>query len=117
MQERELSVKNDGREDVEDKSFDAEGGKSMIRQHMKIFGRVQGVGFRYRASYVANGLGLTGWVRNDWDGSVELEVQGTIEQINRMLSLVNQGTYIMIEDIKRKELPCMEHESGFHVRS
>ena len=66
----------------------------ILRQHMKISGRVQGVGFRYRAKYVASTLGLTGWVRNNWDGTVELEIQGSMEQMNRMLSLVNQGTYI-----------------------
>ena len=88
----------------------------IIRQHMRISGRVQGVGFRYRAKYVAGGLGLTGWVRNDWDGSVELEVQGTLEQMNQMLKLINQGTYIMIEDVERKEIPRVVHESGFHVR-
>lgn len=90
--------------------------QGILRQHMKVFGRVQGVGFRYRAKYVANTLGLTGWVRNDWDGTVELEVQRSIEGINRMLSLINQGTYIQIEDIERKEIPLEEFESGFHVR-
>lgn len=88
----------------------------ILRQHMKISGRVQGVGFRYRAKYVASTLGLTGWVRNNWDGTVELEIQGSMEQMNRMLSLVNQGTYIQIEDIKRTEIPLEESESGFYVR-
>ena len=46
----------------------------MVRKHFKITGRVQGVGFRYRAKYAASGMGLTGWVRNEWDGSVEMEV-------------------------------------------
>lgn len=88
----------------------------IIRQHMKISGHVQGVGFRYRARYVANSMGLTGWVKNEWDGTVEMEVQGTIEQLNQMLTLINQGTYIYIESIERREIPCQEHESGFHVR-
>jgi len=87
-----------------------------IRQHMKISGCVQGVGFRYRAKYVANSMGLTGWVKNEWDGTVEMEVQGTIEQLNRMLTVINQGTYIQIDDIKRREIPCEEHENGFHIR-
>ena len=43
---------------------------------MKVYGRVQGVGFRYSARYCALELGLAGWVRNEWDGSVEMEVQG-----------------------------------------
>lgn len=88
----------------------------IIRQHMKISGCVQGVGFRYRARYAADGLGVTGWVRNEWDGTVGIEAQGTIEQINKMLTLINQSAYIRIENIDRKEIPVEEHETGFHVR-
>lgn len=88
----------------------------MVRKHIKFTGRVQGVGFRYRASYAANGLGITGWVKNEWDGSVEMEVQGTNEQINQMLTLINQSSYIVIDNIKTTELPVEEHENGFHIR-
>lgn len=89
---------------------------TLIRQHLKISGHVQGVGFRYRANYAANGIGVTGWVRNEWDGTVEMEAQGTIEQINQMLTLINQSSYIIIDDINRKEIPLEEHETGFHIR-
>lgn len=89
---------------------------NVIRQHMKISGRVQGVGFRFRASHAANYLGITGWVKNEWDGTVEMEAQGTIEQINRMLTMVNQSAYIQIERIDRKEMPAEEGEYGFHIR-
>ena len=40
----------------------------MIRKHILFYGRVQGVGFRYHATYKASLLGLTGWVRNLEDG-------------------------------------------------
>lgn len=88
----------------------------IIRQHMKISGSVQGVGFRYRAKYSANGLRVTGWVRNEWDGTVELEAQGTLEQINKMLTMINQSPYIQIDSIDRKNIPADTHETGFHVR-
>ncbi|MCH5268199.1 MAG: acylphosphatase [Lachnospiraceae bacterium] len=87
-----------------------------IREHLVFYGQVQGVGFRYRARHVASGLGITGWVRNEWDGTVEMEAQGTKEQINHMLLLINQGTYIQVEDIDRRELPVEEAERGFHIR-
>lgn len=87
-----------------------------IRKHMRISGRVQGVGFRFRASHVANNLGITGWVRNEWDGTVELEAQGTEEQINRLLTMINQGSYIQIEGIDTEELPLEQKEYGFHIR-
>ena len=89
---------------------------TIIRKHMKISGRVQGVGFRFRASHVARELGITGWVRNEWDGTVELEVQGTQEQIHRLLTMINQGSYINIEGIDTKEIPLEQNEYGFHVR-
>ena len=47
-----------------------------VRKHFYFSGRVQGVGFRYQATRLARGLGLTGWVMNLWDGRVELEAQG-----------------------------------------
>ncbi|MBO4591408.1 MAG: acylphosphatase, partial [Eubacterium sp.] len=57
----------------------------IIRRHMIVSGDVQGVGFRYRANYAARGLGLTGYVRNLYNGKVELEVQGERELISRFL--------------------------------
>lgn len=91
-------------------------GIKMVRKHIKFTGRVQGVGFRYRASHAANGLGVTGWVKNEWDGSVEMEAQGTNEQINRMLTLINQSSYILIDNMESEEISLEEHEHGFHIR-
>lgn len=88
----------------------------MVRKHIKFTGRVQGVGFRYRAFHAANGLGVTGWVKNEWDGSVEMEAQGTNEQINRMLTLINQSSYILIDNMESEEISLEEHEHGFHIR-
>ena len=47
-----------------------------VRKHIIFSGRVQGVGFRYTACYLARPLGLTGWVKNLTDGRVEAELQG-----------------------------------------
>ena len=47
-----------------------------IRKHIIFHGRVQGVGFRWHATNFANSAGLTGWVQNLEDGTVEMEVQG-----------------------------------------
>lgn len=88
----------------------------IVRKHMRFTGRVQGVGFRYRAKYAANGVGITGWVRNEWDGAVEIEAQGTEEQINYMLTMINRSDYIVIDSIETKLIPLEEHETGFHVR-
>lgn len=85
-----------------------------IRQHIKVSGWVQGVGFRYRTKNAALRLGITGWVRNEWDGSVEMEVQGTLEEINEMFVLITQSPYIRIENMERTDIPIEGHEAGFH---
>ena len=87
-----------------------------IRKQYTFTGHVQGVGFRYSAQYLAQAIGVTGWVKNEWDGSVRMEAQGTNDQINEMLKLINQGTYIQIDDLKYHEIPVIEDERGFHVR-
>ena len=97
-------------------SVERRGNMSVIRKHFRFTGRVQGVGFRYRAKYAAGGLGVTGWVKNEWDGSVEMEAQGTIEQINKMLVLINKSDYVLIENIESKEIPVENGELGFHIR-
>ena len=43
---------------------------SEVRKHMIFHGRVQGVGFRYTAKYLARSMNLTGWVKNEYDGTV-----------------------------------------------
>lgn len=88
----------------------------MIRKEIRFEGAVQGVGFRYRAKYAASGCRVTGWVKNEWDGSVLMEVQGTNHQINEMLKQINQGSYIRIEKMDYREIPVDETERGFHVR-
>ena len=87
-----------------------------VRKHITFVGSVQGVGFRYTANYVANSLGLTGWVHNEWDGTVSMEVQGTQEEIDRMIEMLNEGRFISIERILVKNLPLDEDERRFHVR-
>lgn len=86
-----------------------------IRKRIRFHGRVQGVGFRYRARYLAQSLGLAGWVKNEWDGTVSMEIQGSEAQIDRLLRGINQGQFIQIDWIDTEEIPT-EQESGFRVR-
>lgn len=87
----------------------------LVRKEIVCTGWVQGVGFRYRAYYAAARYGCTGWVENLDDGSVRMEIQGREEAIEAVLSSVSQGTYVVIEDMRVKNLP-LEEETGFHVR-
>ena len=49
----------------------------IVRKHIIFHGSVQGVGFRYYSEHKANQLRLTGWVKNLYNGDVEMEVQGS----------------------------------------
>ena len=87
----------------------------IIRKEITVFGSVQGVGFRYRAIHAADLVGATGWVRNSPDGSVSMEIQGTEEQIDKVFQMIEQGTYVCIDDIRVKTIPVLEDERGFKV--
>lgn len=85
------------------------------RRRYVVRGQVQGVGFRYRAQYAAQSLGLTGWVRNEDDGSVTLEVQGEPDNFMQLFVLIQQSRYIEITDISEQKLPLDEWERRFSV--
>jgi acylphosphatase len=61
------------------------------RARLKIAGRVQGVYFRASACQEAQKLGLTGWVMNRFDGSVELVAEGATEQIHELIAWCRHG--------------------------
>jgi acylphosphatase len=63
----------------------------MIAKHLKISGRVQGVGFRYHMVRVARELGVTGWVRNRRDGSVEAMVAGAPDAVGKVIAWTQRG--------------------------
>ena len=83
-----------------------------VRRHFSISGQVQGVGFRYRARYAAQVLELTGWVKNLWDGDVEMEVQGDPAAIGRLIQGLESGHFIRIEHMEVEEIPVIR-ESEF----
>ena len=83
------------------------------RRHYYISGSVQGVGFRYRAKYAARGLGITGYVKNLYDGRVEMEVQGERDSISRMFAEISAGHFIHIEDMEMRMMPVDEEERDF----
>ena len=87
----------------------------IIRIYAVFHGEVQGVGFRYTARQAANALGLTGWVRNEYDGSVSAEVQGDRDSIREWLRMVNSGRYIEISHVDTREIDIIETERSFRV--
>ena len=89
---------------------------SETRWHIYFSGRVQGVGFRYTASRLANDLSLTGWVANLPDDRVEMEVQGPISQLRQLIIRLKAQPYIRIDDMEIAEMGVVPSERAFGVR-
>ena len=86
-----------------------------IRTHYIFAGRVQGVGFRYRMYYAALTYGVTGWVRNLYDGTVEAELEGTPRDIASVLRSVQDSYFVSIDDMTAADMPLLD-SSSFEVR-
>ena len=82
---------------------------------MRFHGRVQGVGFRFTAKYLAQSLGLTGWVENDYDGTVLMEIQGREQLIFELMKGLNRSNFIQIDWIDTEDIPVIQ-ESCFVTR-
>jgi acylphosphatase len=59
--------------------------------HIRVEGRVQGVGYRAWTEATARSIGLSGWVRNRRDGTVEMLLHGSAEQVGDMLRRSERG--------------------------
>jgi len=83
----------------------------MIRAHIHIYGRVQGVGFRSSTRRKANQLGLKGWVRNLSDGSVEAVVEGEEERVEQLINWCHRGP--SLANVRRVEVDKGEAKGEF----
>ena len=74
--------------------------------HIRIKGRVQGVGFRAWTCRKANELDLSGWVRNRSDRTVEILAEGTDDNINLFLALCKKGPlFARVDQIEPVSVP------------
>lgn len=89
--------------------------EEMVRYRMVFTGRVQGVGFRYKAQATANMYRLTGYVKNDYDGSVVMEIQGKTAEIYQFLQTLNHDRFIDIYDMTKEVLPVEDGERSFRI--
>ncbi len=89
----------------------------MISAHIAVSGRVQGVGFRVNAKRVADRLGLSGWVRNLPDGSVEILAEGPEGYVEEFIEWCSVGpTSAIVDEIKVERAPAEGRLSGFQRR-
>jgi acylphosphatase len=85
--------------------------------HAVVEGTVQGVGFRYFVHDTAVALGLTGWVRNLWDGTVEVMAEGERQGLEKLYQALQRGP-------RGAEVMGVQHtwekyrgeDHGFHIR-
>ena len=87
----------------------------MIRKHYVFHGDVQGVGFRWRAQQAAKLYGLTGWVRNDWEGTVTMELQGEPALLDKAILVLENSRYIRIDRIETRDLTPDPEERCFRT--
>lgn len=93
---------------------------SSKRLAVRFTGTVQGVGFRWTCREIARERGLTGWVRNEFDGSVSLEIQGEAEDVALFFteltkSYERRGFSMSFIIDKKDEIPLIPGESDFAV--
>lgn len=107
------------RELLEELASKAEDGVASVRYAWLFSGTVQGVGFRWTNQGLARDRGLTGWIRNLDDGTVEAQIQGPPAALATHLGRLHAyyarfGNTIWLE--RAEELALVEGEQGFEVR-
>ena len=88
-----------------------------MRLEAIVKGRVQGVGFRYHVLQRAREMGLTGYVRNLWDGSVEVVAEGDKTKLDQLLAYLQVGPRpAWVREVTTKWLPASRGFRSFEVR-
>ena len=87
--------------------------EGIVRKKLIFKGEVQFVGFRFQSKYLADTLGLTGYVENLPNGDVLMEVQGRMETIQDLIICLHQKKPIRIDSIEEETLPVKAGEKKF----
>lgn len=88
----------------------------MLARRFRVQGKVQGVGFRYFAKTCADAVGVSGWVRNLPDGSVEVHAEGTSEQLEELAFDLSRGPrFARVQQVETSDA-APEEPSGFSIQ-
>jgi acylphosphatase len=88
----------------------------MVRYTINFSGRVQGVGFRATTRDVADGFAVTGWVRNEPDGSVLCVAEGEQAELDRFVHAIKQMMSTFIRDARITTTPATGEFVGYNIR-
>jgi acylphosphatase len=89
----------------------------LVRLHATVEGRVQGVGFRYFTQERAVFLGLSGWVRNRWNGTVEVIAEGPQSDVEILLKAIQRGPHAgTTQNVKSDWQEATGEFTGFRIR-
>lgn len=87
-----------------------------IRKYFKVEGLVQGINYRWFVVDIAKSFGVTGWVRNRPDGSVELEAQGFAKDLkNFEIAIKHDHPIATVKKINTQEIPPIHNEKNFNI--
>ncbi len=86
-----------------------------IRKEFHFEGNVQNIGFRFEVQSHAKPLGITGYAKNNDDGTVTAQLQGNLEDINRVISDLQNIDRIQIDSMTEKEIPLDYYENDFYI--
>lgn len=88
-----------------------------IRRAATVRGVVQGVSFRWYASQQADRLALTGWIRNEPDGSVRLEAQGDEADVDELVDWLHRGpAHACVSTVEVEERGVVPGEPDFRIQ-
>ncbi len=87
----------------------------VTRQRIIFQGRVQGVGFRARTTSIASRYPVTGWIRNEPDGTVMLEAQADEQILESFLNDLRKKTSGLVEREIHAHVRTVANESGFEI--
>ena len=87
-------------------------GTKVVRAHLIISGRVQGVAFRYYAQDIAQNLGVKGWIRNCWDGKVEIVLEGEGEEVKELVDWCYHGPESAV--VEKVDMKWEEYRGEFN---